>query len=95
MLDAQRSAKRLAAAFYELTLAKGMMDCSTNPLERFKAAERRVIVLARIFLPLCDDAEFKSAYAREMAVLRRQGALGDKNTKSGLRCDPWRSGACQ
>lgn len=83
MLDPQQAAKRMAATFYELTVARGVMDASTNPFEKLRAAQRRVTVLARIFLPLHDNTEFKTAYAREMAVLRRQVALGDKNAKSG------------
>jgi hypothetical protein len=81
MLDPQDAAKKMAAAFYELTLAKA--DTSTNPPEKFKAAERRVTVLARIFLPLRDNAEFKAAYAREVAALRRQAACGDNNVDPG------------
>jgi len=74
MLDPQDAAKKMAAAFYELTLAKAVPDASTSPQEKLKAAERRVTVLARIFLPLRDNAEFKAAYAREVAALRRQAA---------------------
>lgn len=74
MLDAEQAAKKMAAAFYELTLARAVQEASLNPLEKFKAAQRRVTVLARIFLPLRDNAEFKAAYAREVAALRCQAA---------------------
>jgi len=49
--------------------------------KKLKAAHRRVTVLARIFLPLRDDREFKATYAREVAALRRQGAFDDKNAQ--------------
>jgi hypothetical protein len=84
MLDPQQAAKRMAATFHELTVARGVMDASTNPLETLRAAQRRVTVLARIFLPLHDNAEFKTAYTREMAALRR-AALGNKNAKRRAR----------
>jgi hypothetical protein len=80
MLDAKEAAKKMAAAFYELTLAKA--DASTNPVERFKAAQRRVTLLARIFLPLRDNAEFKAAYAREVAALRGQATCGGNNVSA-------------
>jgi hypothetical protein len=83
MLDAQHAAKKMAAAFYELTLARGCMALSAAPLEMIREAERRVTVLARIFLPLRDNAEFKTAYAREMAALRRRTGVRAKNEKSG------------
>ena len=70
MLDAQQAAKRMALAFYELTLAREPVDACTQ--ERFKAAQRRVTVLARIFLSLRDNAKFEAAYACEMAALRGQ-----------------------
>ena len=87
MLDAQEAAKKMAAAFYELTVARQVVGASTNPLEKLKAAHRRVTVLSRIFLPLRDNAEFKAAYAREMAALRRQVACGDKSVKSGIELE--------
>jgi hypothetical protein len=74
MLDPQDAAKKMATAFHELTLAKAAPDASTNPLNKFKAAQRRVTVLARIYLPLRDNAEFKAAYAREVAAWRRKAA---------------------
>jgi hypothetical protein len=83
MLDAQQAAKRMAAAFYELTLARQALDASTNPLTKFKTAQRRVTVLARIFLPLRENAEFNATYAREMAVLRRRDTCVGNNVKSG------------
>lgn len=82
MLDAQQAAKKMAAAFHELTLTRGVMDASTNPLENLKAAQRRVMVLVRIFLPLRDNAEFKAAYACEMTALRRQAVGGGKSPKA-------------
>jgi hypothetical protein len=82
MLDAQQSAKKMAAAFYELTLAKRAMALSINPSEMISEAERRVTVLARIFLPLRDNAEFKTAYAREMAALRSRAAGDLEGAKS-------------
>ena len=90
MLDPQQAAKRMAAAFHELALARQPMDACSEPVDRFKAARRRVTVLARIYLPLRDDAEFKAAYARELAALRGQDASSREklNRDSGatVRC---------
>jgi hypothetical protein len=82
MLDAQQAAEKMAVAFYELTLARGVMALSVDPLQMIREPGRRVTVLARIFLPLRDNAEFKTAYAREMAALRRQAAVGGNEAKS-------------
>jgi hypothetical protein len=83
MLDAQKAARKMAAAFYELTLARASSDASINRADKFKAAHRRVTVLARIFLPLRNSAEFKAAYAREVAALRRQTASASDASNAG------------